>query len=101
MADKLLLYGASGYTGRLLAHAACEQGLAPVLSGRSEEKIRPVAEDLDVEWRVAGVHDPGQLDRALEGVGTVLNAAGPFSHTASSLVDACVRAGAHYLDVTG
>jgi short subunit dehydrogenase-like uncharacterized protein len=101
MPDSLLIYGATGYTGKLLAHAARERGLATVLCGRSEEKLRSLGDELQLEFRVAGLGEPEGLDRALVGVDAVLNAAGPFSSTASWVVDACLRAGAHYLDVSG
>jgi short subunit dehydrogenase-like uncharacterized protein len=101
MAADFLLYGATGYTGRLLAHAARDRGMAPVLCGRSEDKLRALAGDLELEYRVAGLGDPAELARALDGVGVLLNAAGPFFQTAPALVNACLRKGVHYLDVTG
>src|SRR5579859_7720439 len=101
MSDPLLLYGATGYTGNLVAREARRQGLMPVLCGRNEGKLRALATDLQLEFRVAELADPRLIDRALEGIGVVLNAAGPFSSTAPPLLDACLRAGAHYLDVTG
>ena len=101
MSDPLLIYGATGYTGNLVAREARRQGLTPVLCGRNEDKLRALATDLQLEFRVAELADPRLIDRALEGTGVVLNAAGPFSSTAPPLLDACLRAGAHYLDVTG
>ena len=101
MANALLIYGATGYTGRLLAVAARERGLAPVLCGRREDTLRSLADDLDLDFRVARVDAPDELDGALQDVDVVINAAGPFSETASAMVDACLRTGVHYLDVTG
>lgn len=94
-----LIYGATGYTGRLLARAAKERGLHPCLGGRNEARLAAVATGLGLEYRVAGL-DRG-LDEALRGVRVVLNAAGPFCATHPSLVEACLRAGAHYLDLSG
>jgi short subunit dehydrogenase-like uncharacterized protein len=96
-----LLYGATGYTGRLLVDSALARGMRPILGGRSAHKLRPFASDLGLEWRVAALDRPEELDRALDGVAVVVNAAGPFSSTTPPLIDACLRAGAHYLDVTG
>jgi short subunit dehydrogenase-like uncharacterized protein len=100
MADPLLVYGATGYTGRLIVREALARGLRPVLGGRSRDKVAGLADPLGLEYRVAALTDPAQLDDALHGMRAVLHAAGPFSQTAEPMVDACLRAGAHYLDVT-
>ena len=91
-----ILYGASGYTGQLIAELAKARGRAPILAGRSAEKIRPLAERLGLRWRAFPLERP-----QLEGVGLVLHCAGPFSQTSRPMVDACLAARAHYLDVTG
>jgi short subunit dehydrogenase-like uncharacterized protein len=101
MQGDIMLYGATGYTGRLLASAFLERGMAPVLCGRSEDKLRALAANLELEYRVAGLKDPDEIARALDGVGVLLNAAGPFSQTAPPLVEACLRERVHYLDVAG
>jgi saccharopine dehydrogenase (NAD+, L-lysine-forming) len=90
-----LLYGANGYTGRLIARRAVERGHRPVLAGRSPE-VREIAAALGLESRVFDLASPD-----LRGVAAVLNAAGPFARTAVPLVEACERAGVHYLDITG
>ncbi|MFN2549579.1 MAG: trans-acting enoyl reductase family protein [Myxococcales bacterium] len=91
-----MIYGASGYTGELVARLAKARGHAPVLAGRSADKVRPLAGDLGLSWRAFGLDAPDIRDVAL-----VLNCAGPFSHTSRAMVDACLAARAHYLDVTG
>lgn len=50
--------------------------------------------------RVASAGDPASLDRALSGAAVVINCAGPFANTAPPVMDAALRAGVHYLDVT-
>jgi short subunit dehydrogenase-like uncharacterized protein len=100
MADPLLIYGATGYTGRLIVRAAAARGLRPILAGRSRDKLAALADSLGLAYRVAALHDRTQLDAALSGIRVVLHAAGPFSETARPMVDACLRAGAHYLDIT-
>jgi len=97
----LLIYGANGYTGELIARHAVQQGLRPILAGRTAEKISPLAEELDLEQRVFSLDDSAAIDRALADVGVALHCAGPFSHTAAAMVDACLRTQAHYLDITG
>ncbi len=91
-----MIYGASGYTGQLIAELAKAKGRAPILAGRSEEKVRPLAQRLGLAWRAFPLDKP-----QLEGVALVLHCAGPFSQTSRPMVDACLAARAHYLDVTG
>jgi short subunit dehydrogenase-like uncharacterized protein len=94
-----LIYGATGYTGRLLARAAKERGLHPCLGGRNEARLAGVATGLGLDYRVARLD--ASLEEALRGISVVLNAAGPFSSTHGPLVEACLRAGVHYLDLSG
>jgi len=99
---KLLIYGASGYTGRLITQAAIERGLEPVLCGRRPDRMAALAEQLGgLEHRAATLEDEAALDAALDDIRVLLNAAGPFSRTAPAIVEACLRTGTHYLDVTG
>jgi short subunit dehydrogenase-like uncharacterized protein len=101
MGERLLVYGATGYTGGLLAALAAERGLRPIVAGRSRQKVEALAARLGVEARVAGVDDPAALAALLRDVGCVLSSAGPFSKTARAMFEACLAARAHYLDVTG
>ncbi|MDY7232522.1 saccharopine dehydrogenase family protein [Hyalangium rubrum] len=94
-----LLYGATGYTGRLLARAAKERGLRPILGGRDEARLAALASELGLEYRVARL-DAG-LDEALRDVAAVLHVAGPFSKTFRPMVEACLRTATHYLDLSG
>lgn len=96
-----MIYGANGYTGELIARAAKASGLTPVLAGRSAEKLRPLAQQLDLECRVFALEAPAAVDRGLDGIGLVLHCAGPFSHTSAPLLEGCLRRRAHYLDITG
>ncbi len=98
--DSWLLYGANGYTGLLVAEEAKRRGMTPILAGRRESAVRPIAERLGLAWRVFEI-TPADLRRGLDGVGAVLLCAGPFSATSAPVVDACLEAGAHYLDITG
>jgi saccharopine dehydrogenase (NAD+, L-lysine-forming) len=93
-----MLYGANGYTGTLIAELAARRGERPVLAGRSEEKIAPLADRLGLEHRSFAL---SAAQSALEGVEVVLHCAGPFSATSAPLVDACLATGTHYADVTG
>ncbi|HKR63640.1 MAG TPA: saccharopine dehydrogenase NADP-binding domain-containing protein [Thermoanaerobaculia bacterium] len=91
-----MLYGANGYTGELIAREAVRLGERPLLAGRSAERIEPLARELGLECRAFDLAQPD-----LSGVSLVLHCAGPFLHTATPMVNACLAAGAHYLDITG
>ena len=97
----LLIYGANGYTGALVAQRAVERGLRPILAGRRAETVAPLAQRLGLESRVFALDDPQAIDAGCAGATVVLNCAGPFSRTATPLALACLRAHAHYLDITG
>ena len=96
-----LLYGAYGYTGELIAREAARRGLRPVLAGRNEQKVRAIADELQLEYRAFALNEPSAIAKHLDGCSTVLNCAGPFSQTAQPMMEACLAANTHYLDITG
>ncbi len=91
-----MIYGAYGYTGELIAREAASRGLRPVLAGRNAARGTALAAELELPHRVFDVGAPALGDMSL-----VLNCAGPFSATARPMMQACLKAGAHYLDITG
>jgi len=99
----LLIYGANGYTGELIARRAAKLalGLPVILAGRRAEAVSALGAELGFEHRAFGLDDPARLASGLAGVKAVLNCAGPFSRTALPMAEACLRAGVHYLDITG
>jgi saccharopine dehydrogenase (NAD+, L-lysine-forming) len=101
MGGRWLLYGANGYTGRLVTAVALRMGERPVLAGRSGEAIRPLADAAGLEARVVALGDAAGLRAALADVDAVVHAAGPFSVTSRPMVDACLATRTHYLDITG
>jgi len=101
MTSGLLIYGANGYTGELIARAAAAQGLAPILAGRSAGPVQTLARGLGCAARVFGLDDATAVAAALKGSRIVLHCAGPFSATAGPMMAACIAAGAHYTDITG
>ncbi|CAD5110439.1 saccharopine dehydrogenase family protein [Zestomonas carbonaria] len=96
-----MIYGANGYTGELIAREAARRELAPVLAGRNRESVEALARELGLEARAFGLEDASALAGQIQGHSLVLNCAGPFSATAAPMIEACLRAGAHYLDITG
>src|SRR5215471_7848933 len=96
-----MLYGAAGTTGTLIAEEAIRRGHQPLLAGRSAEALAALGKRLGLPWMAVGLDEPGRLQRAVSSVDAVLNAAGPFIATAPPLVQACLAAGTHYLDIAG
>src|ERR1022692_2695343 len=94
-----MLYGAAGYTGTLIAQHARQRGHQPLLAGRNGPALAALAERLGLPYRAVSLDDPAALTAALSGVDLVLNAAGPFLHSAAPLAEACLAAGVHYLDI--
>jgi len=96
-----MIYGAYGYTGRLIAALATERGELPILAGRDERRLRDLGERLELEHRAFGLGDPAAVRHGLDGIDAVAHCAGPFSSTAEPMVTACIDTGTHYLDITG
>ena len=100
MNPTILIYGATGYTGRLVAMQARETHLSFEVAGRNGPQVTALAEQLDVPCRIFALDDPETIIASLAGVTAVLNCAGPFASTARPLMQACIACGVHYLDIT-
>jgi Saccharopine dehydrogenase NADP binding domain len=95
------VYGAAGHTGRFVAQELYRRGRIPILSGRDPEKLSAVGDaHPGTEIRVASIEEPASLDRALADAAAIVNCAGPFLDTAEAVIEAAVRVGIPYLDVT-
>jgi len=97
---KLLIYGATGYTGTLIANEAAERGLPFEIAGRNEEKVATLAAELNVPYHVFPVEDTAGWEKSMKGKTALLNIAGPFSETAEQAMDAALRFKVHYFDIT-
>ncbi len=97
----LLIYGANGYTGRLMAKHAVTRGLKPIISGRNRDEIVALANELKLPYRVFDLSNAADVVRNLDGVDVVLHCAGPFSKTSAPMLHACLESRTHYLDITG
>ncbi|RYP47754.1 hypothetical protein DL768_006222 [Monosporascus sp. mg162] len=97
---RCIIYGATGYTGRMAAEQAKLKGLDFEIAGRSKHKVSELASALEVPYHIFDTGDPDAIDSALKGSRVFLNCAGPFSRTAEPLMRACVRNRAHYLDTS-
>jgi len=121
MKNRLLIYGATGFTGELIAREAAKRWQAedqrarrtgaapparawhrrPILASRDARKLQELGSDLGLPWAAVALADRAGLDRVLSDVAVVLNAAGPYKNTAEPMVKACLRNGTHYLDISG
>jgi saccharopine dehydrogenase-like NADP-dependent oxidoreductase len=99
-AAAVVVYGATGHTGRFIVAELRRRGLATVISGRDAAQLEVLAAKWpDVVVRPATVDDASSLDRALAGAAAVINCAGPFAVTAGPVVEAALRGGIPYVDV--
>jgi short subunit dehydrogenase-like uncharacterized protein len=102
----VIVYGASGYTGRLVCEYLREYNVPFVAAGRDKARIQEAMDKVPgidtVEHEIVEVaHDIEPLAELFDGARVVLNTVGPFAQYGRAVVEACVRSGCHYLDTTG
>jgi short subunit dehydrogenase-like uncharacterized protein len=85
---KWMIYGAYGFTGRLVVEEAIKRGHKPVLAGRSERKLEHLAGKWGLEYRAFDLENPSQLVASLQDVDLVFHAAGPFQFTSEPMIQA-------------
>jgi short subunit dehydrogenase-like uncharacterized protein len=107
MTDKpVIVYGASGYTGRLVCEYLREYHVPFVAAGRDKARIQEAMDKVPgidtVEHEIIEVaHDVEPLAELFDGARVVLNTVGPFAQYGREVVEACIASGCHYLDTTG
>ena len=102
MPSRIVVFGATGYTGRLTAERLVAQGERPLLAGRSESRLRELAERLGgLEWRVADIERPETIAALLEAGDVLLTTVGPFKRWGEPALRAAIAAGGAYIDSTG
>jgi short subunit dehydrogenase-like uncharacterized protein len=104
MAARIVLFGATGYTGRLTAEAMVERGLQPVLAARSQAKLDELAARLGrdgLETATADVSDPPSVAALVDSGDVLVTTVGPFARWGQPAAAAATTAGAHYIDSTG
>jgi short subunit dehydrogenase-like uncharacterized protein len=105
----IVLYGATGFTGRLVAEylvGRVPDGMRVGLAGRSQPKVAAVRDDLGpdaADWQVvvADSSDPASLVAMAERASVVISTVGPYSLYGLPLVQACAQTGTDYVDLTG
>lgn len=96
--NTLMIYGATGYTGRMAVEHAKALGLTFEVAGRNHSRVAALAAELGVPFRVFDTR--AIIADSLSGISLLLNFAGPFAHTAEDLMHACIQARVDYLDIT-
>lgn len=96
-----LLYGAYGFTGRLIARMASAYQISLLLAGRNAEEVLRMSAQTGFPGIAFDLNDRERLDEALGSCRGVIHAAGPFKDTLKPMVEACIRTGRHYLDING
>ncbi len=99
--SQILLYGANGYTGELIIRYAAEKAIPLILAGRTEKTIQLLADKYNLPFRIFSLHSSKEIADHLDDILVVIHAAGPFSHTAAKMVEACIQTATHYLDING
>ncbi len=104
-AKPVVVYGASGYTGRLTCESLTQLRIPFTVAGRSQEKLEIVAAEMRAKGAdcvaQAVAHTPMGLRELLRGAKVVINISGPFSLLGQAVVDAALVEGCHYVDSTG
>lgn len=101
MQNKLIIYGAYGYSAKLILENLAKKEIKPILAGRDEYKLRKVANQFDCEYIVFDLGNKDEIKQNLENYHTLLNCAGPFKFTAGKFLEACLETNTNYLDITG
>jgi short subunit dehydrogenase-like uncharacterized protein len=98
----IVVYGASGYTGRLVAEELRRRGADFRIAGRSASKLEQLSARLGgVDFTAASLDQPAALRALLEPCAAVIACAGPFTVHGEPLLAAAAETGTHYLDTTG
>jgi short subunit dehydrogenase-like uncharacterized protein len=102
MTGRIVLFGATGYTGDLTARALVARGAQPVLAARSGARAQALADELGgLEWTVANVGRPESVRALVQRGDVLISTVGPFTRWGQPAIEAAVAAGAHYVDSTG
>ena len=103
----IIVYGATGFTGRLVAEYLCIRKDAPkwAMAGRSLEKLESVRDEIgapaDTPLVVADANDPASLDEMTKRARVIITTVGPYQLYADDFLPACVKNGTDYTDLSG
>ena len=101
LSNQLMIYGAYGFTGDLVARHALDIGIRPLIAGRDPDKTARLADELGLDHVCVDIADADAFRDALAHCAAVVNCAGPFLQTWEPVTSACLETATHYLDITG
>ncbi|MGE3801026.1 MAG: trans-acting enoyl reductase family protein [Candidatus Kapaibacterium sp.] len=96
-----MLYGAYGFTGKLITSEASRRGYRPILAGRDRERLLALSNEHMLSAKSFSLSDQQSIEKALEEVDLVVQAAGPYAEIGEAMVNACLRTGTNYVDISG
>lgn len=94
-----MIYGATGFSGEMIARKAVAQGLRPILAGRDAKALRKIAEELNLSWRSFEINEWGNFAHEISRVNLLVNAAGPLKQMSVLVAESCLAAHTHYFDL--
>lgn len=102
MTSEVVLFGATGFTGKLVAHALVARGVAPVLVGRDRGKLARMSSEMNgLRFEVADAGDSSALRQLLSPGDILITTVGPFCRYGDAALQAAIAAQCHYIDSTG
>jgi short subunit dehydrogenase-like uncharacterized protein len=100
--SRIVVFGATGYTGGLVVDALTSRGVRPILAGRNKQLLQRLAGQFGgLDWATADIADPRSVEALVEAGDVLIATVGPFKRFGRVAADAAVAKGAHYLDSTG
>jgi short subunit dehydrogenase-like uncharacterized protein len=98
---QIIIYGSYGYTGKLIAEECRQKNLSVLLAGRDEMKLKAQSQLIGYPFQVVKISDHFRLVNLLKQGAIVIHCGGPFQHTCSQMLAACLESQTHYTDITG
>ncbi|MFW6327513.1 MAG: saccharopine dehydrogenase NADP-binding domain-containing protein [Bacteroidota bacterium] len=99
MTNGILLYGATGFTGTLIADEAKNRGIDIILSGRDEAKLKTLSDRTGFAYRIIMLDNKESMKKGLDGISAVINIAGPFISELPDFVEMCIQLKVNFIDL--
>lgn len=98
---KIIVYGAYGYTGKLISNQLKDKIQDVLLSGKNENKLRTLSDNTGFSFLAIDLQNKKNLTELFSQTEIVINAAGPFINTCCQIIEACIESKSHYIDING
>ncbi len=96
---KLLIYGATGYTGKLLIEKIKLKNYTVIIAGRDEKKLKELSKNYNYDYRLFSLRNGEIVSEFIKDIDVVLNVAGPFIDDIDNMIDACIENKTHFIDL--